>query len=85
MTAHEHEDERVIQLARGAHRAENRTDGVIRQWTCRLCFAATTGAFAAEMIGEATSRDLNQPGSWIFRHTAAWPLERSGGERFLSR
>src|SRR4029450_8954365 len=51
----------------------------------RNSFAAATGAFAAEMIGKAASRDLNQPAARIVREAFLRPLQRGREQRLLYR
>jgi len=79
MTTHEEQDERVVLLRR------LRRDGLAEDRPEVVEFPAAASALAAQVIGHAPGRHLDQPCAWIVRKTFVRPLLRGGEQRFLHR
>ena len=76
MTAHEHEDQRVVGAGGGRIVAGERPRR-------REVFPSTTSLLGAVLVGHPARRHAHQPAKRILRHAVARPLLGCGDECFL--
>ena len=85
VAAHEEQHERVVALDAGSSDRPAATccSGGTRLTT--MCLAAAARGLAADVIGHAPRRDLDQPAARVVGHAVARPLRRRGDQRLLHR
>src|SRR5947209_4576914 len=82
MTAHEQQDQRVVEFVRRLiggwcnvlRRDHQARDGIL---------AALASVLRAEQIGQPPRGDRDQPAEWIVRATLGWPAGPGGDQGFL--
>ena len=81
MAAHEQQHERVVGIDPGLGKNRRRNDE--RQILGCRGLAIATRDLAADVIGHASERHVNQPAARIVRNTVARPLRGRCDQRFL--